>query len=224
MVGHDQLAAYLCAEGGEGCGRRSEHLHAGRVGHDQLAAYVEERRGERRHALNVVDTVPRPCRDPKCVARLMREAIRGHQWSSVHVGTQSASPACDHQRSSLVISGQQGSSAVKSGHQSTSVAVMRHHGHQGSSGVISGHEWSLFISGRHASSRSSEVIRGHQRPQWTSRGNLMQAHASSCNLVQSHACDSTTQRRTCPSVSSGRSVGSFDCTYARPSLERVGRR
>ena len=84
MVGHDQLAAYLCAEGGEGCGRRSEHLHAGRVGHDQLAAYVEERRGERRHALNVVDTVPRPCRDPKCVARLRSSVvISGHHWSSM---------------------------------------------------------------------------------------------------------------------------------------------
>ena len=63
-------AAYLCAEGGEGRGRRSEHLHAGRVGRDLLAAYVEERRGERRDALNVVDTVPGPCRDPKCVTRL----------------------------------------------------------------------------------------------------------------------------------------------------------
>ena len=63
-------AAYLCAEGGEGRGRRSEHLYAGRVGRDLLAAYVEERRGERRDALNVVDTVPGPCRDPKCVTRL----------------------------------------------------------------------------------------------------------------------------------------------------------
>jgi hypothetical protein len=155
------------------------------VGHDQLAAYVEERRGERRHALNVVDTVPRPCRDPKSVARLRSSVvISGHHWSS------------------LVING-----------------------HKWSAGVISGQEWSSeYIGGRHASSRSSEVIRGHQRPQWTSRGNLMQSQKISCNLVQSHACDSTTQRRTCPSVSSGRSVGSFDCTYARPSLERVGRR
>jgi hypothetical protein len=91
------------------------------VGHDQLAAYVEERRGERRHALNVVDTVPRPCRDPKCVARLRSSVvISGHHWSS------------------MVISGHQGSSAVMSGHCS-SVAVMRHHGHQRSLGVIRGH-------------------------------------------------------------------------------------
>jgi hypothetical protein len=121
------------------------------VGHDQLAAYVEERRGERRHALNVVDTVPRPCRDPKSVARLMREAIRGHQWSSVHVGTQSASPACDHQWSS----------AVMSGHQSTSVAVMRHHGHQ----------------------RSLGVIRGHNGPAEAISCNLMQSRAISFNLM-----------------------------------------
>ena len=104
MVGHDQLAAYLCAEGRVPGAVVSTGMPGRWV---QLAAYVEERRGERRHALNVVDTVPRPCRDPKCVARLMREAIRGHQWSSVHVGTQSASPACDHQWPSAVISGHQ---------------------------------------------------------------------------------------------------------------------
>ena len=171
------------------------------VGHDQLAAYVEERRGERRHALNVVDTVPHPCRDPKSVARLMREAIRGHQWSSVVISPcrdpksvarlRSSVVISGHHWSSMVISGHQRSSAVMSGHCS-SVAVMRHHGHQ----------------------RSLGVIRGHIGP----------VEAISCNLMQSHACDSTTQRRTCPSVSSGRSVGSFDCTYARPSLERVGRR
>jgi hypothetical protein len=70
--------------------------------------------------------------------------------------------------------------AIISGHQRSSLVI---NGHKWSSGVISGHEWSLFISGRHASSRSSEVTRGHQRPHWTSRGNLMQSHAISCNLM-----------------------------------------
>jgi hypothetical protein len=141
------------------------------VGHDQLAAYVEERRGERRHALNVVDTVPRPCRDPKSVARLMREAIRGNQRSSVVISPcrdpksvarlRSSVVISGHHWSSMVISGHQGSSAVVMSGHCSSVAVMRHHGHQ----------------------RSLGVIRGHIGPVEAISCNLMQSHAISCNLM-----------------------------------------